>query len=168
MHGWSVRYQALVERYQDVIRFGMFGHDHTEQIHVISSPKNSKQRIGLSFMGGSATTFWKKNPSFTVISFDEEHFLPTNFQTHFFDIAKASINPKNASWELMHDYKKNFNLLDMSPDEIYRGVAQRVLNEEPVAKIYYWNKFKMSPETKPKTCSFYCRLNLYCEIAHPE
>ncbi len=32
IHGWSVRYQALVERYQDVIRFGMFGHDHTEQI----------------------------------------------------------------------------------------------------------------------------------------
>lgn len=100
-------------------------------------------------MGGSATTFWKKNPSFTVINIDEEHFLPTNFQTHFFNISKASLDPKNASWEFLHDYKKNFNLLDMSPDEIFRGVAQRVLNEESVAKIYYWNKFKMSPETKP-------------------
>ena len=47
----------------------------------------------------------------------------------------------------MHDYKKNFNLLDMSPDEIFRGIAQRVLDEELVAKIYYWNKYKMSPET---------------------
>ena len=56
----------------------------------------------------------------------------------------------------------------MSPDEIFRGVAQRVLDEETVAKIYYWNKFKMSPETKPQSCQYYCRLKLYCEIAHPE
>lgn len=119
-------------------------------------------------MGGSATTFWKKNPSFTVINIDEEHFLPTNFQTHFFNISKASLDPKNVGWELLHDYKKNFNLLDMSPDEIFRGVAQRVLDEEPVAKIYYWNKYKMSPEMKPQSCSYFCRLKLYCEIAHPE
>jgi len=50
-------------------------------------------------MGGSATTFWKNNPSFNVINIDEEHFIPTNFQTHFFNITKASLNPKNAGWE---------------------------------------------------------------------
>jgi len=56
----------------------------------------------------------------------------------------------------------------MSPDEIFRGIAQRVLDEEKVAKIYYWNKYKMSPSTEPKKCDYFCRLNLYCEIVHAE
>jgi hypothetical protein len=66
-----VRYQALVERFQHIIRFGMFGHDHTEQINIITSVKNNKQNIGLQLMGGSGTTFWKTNPAFTVINIDE-------------------------------------------------------------------------------------------------
>jgi hypothetical protein len=54
-----------------VIKFGLFGHDHKEQIQLITSPKNNQKRIGLQFMGGSATTFWKNNPSFTVINVDD-------------------------------------------------------------------------------------------------
>lgn len=42
IHSWSVRYNALIERYQHIIRFGMFGHDHTEQIQLINSPKNNQ------------------------------------------------------------------------------------------------------------------------------
>ncbi len=49
----------------------MFGHDHTEQINIITSVKNNKQNIGLQLMGGSGTTFWKTNPAFTVINIDE-------------------------------------------------------------------------------------------------
>jgi hypothetical protein len=56
----------------------------------------------------------------------------------------------------------------MSPDEIYRGLAQRVLDEEVIAKMFYWNKMKMSPETKPENCDYFCRLALYCELVHPE
>lgn len=56
----------------------------------------------------------------------------------------------------------------MSPDEIFRGIAQRVLDEELVAKLYYWNKFKMSPDTEAKQCDYFCRLKLYCEITHAE
>jgi len=92
-------------------------------------------------MGGSGTTFWKTNPAFTVINIDEEHFIPTNFQTHFLNITKGSLDPKNAGWEFLHDYKNIFNLLNMSPDEIFRGIAKRVLDEEPIAKMYYWNKY---------------------------
>ena len=125
----------------------MFGHDHTEQLNIVTNVKNNQQRIGLQLMGGSGTTFQKTNPAFTVINIDEEHFIPTNFETHFFNITKASLEPKNAGWEYLHDFKKDFNLLDMSPDEIFRGIAKRVLNEEPIAKMYYWNKYQMSPET---------------------
>ena len=77
-HGWGVRYQALVERYQHVIRFGLFGHDHKESIQIVTSPKNSRKRIGLNFLGGSATSYWKLNPSFNVFTIDDQLMIPTS------------------------------------------------------------------------------------------
>lgn len=56
----------------------------------------------------------------------------------------------------------------MSPDELYRGVALRVQNEEAFAKAYYFNKYKQAPGNEPKTCYQFCRQKLFCEIAHAE
>ena len=56
----------------------------------------------------------------------------------------------------------------MSPNEIYRGIAKRVLNEEMFAKAYYWNKYKQADGSEAQSCKEFCRLKLFCEIAHPE
>lgn len=32
MHGWSYRFKALVDRYQHIVRFGLYGHEHDEWI----------------------------------------------------------------------------------------------------------------------------------------
>jgi hypothetical protein len=37
LHGWGHRYRGLMERYQNVIRFGLFGHTHDESVSVIKS-----------------------------------------------------------------------------------------------------------------------------------
>jgi hypothetical protein len=42
------------------------------------------------------------------------------------------------------------------------------LNEEMIAKAYYWNKYKQADGSDAKTCKEFCRLKLFCEIAHPE
>jgi hypothetical protein len=40
MHGWSVRFKALADRFQHIIRFGMYGHDHDEWIQITTSMDN--------------------------------------------------------------------------------------------------------------------------------
>lgn len=37
LHGWGHRFRGLMERYQHIVRFGMFGHTHDESISVIKS-----------------------------------------------------------------------------------------------------------------------------------
>ena len=39
---WSVRLNALQERYQHIIRFNVFGHDHRELYEVVRSLKTNK------------------------------------------------------------------------------------------------------------------------------
>lgn len=104
MHGWSVRYKALAERYQHVIRFGLFGHDHEERVQIVTAARNPNQRIGFNFMAGSATTFLRKNPSFNVIELDEATMLPVNIKTYYFNISNAAVDPKKPQWEYLHDY----------------------------------------------------------------
>lgn len=81
----------------------MYGHEHDEWMQIYTSVRNPNQRIGLSFMSGSATTFTKKNPSFTVVEIDQEFMVPINFETYFFNISKANLEPHNAKWEFLHD-----------------------------------------------------------------
>jgi hypothetical protein len=71
MHGWSIRFKALFERYQHIIRFSLYGHDHNEWIQLYTPVKNPRRRIGVSMLSGSATTHLKMNPSFNLITMDE-------------------------------------------------------------------------------------------------
>lgn len=56
-------------------------------------------------MGGSATSFWKKNPSFSALSVDVQYMIPSNIQTYFFNITYASLNPGDAKWDQLYDLK---------------------------------------------------------------
>jgi hypothetical protein len=74
-------------------------------------------------LGGSATSYWKVNPSFNVITIDDKLMLPTAIETHFFNISLGSLTPGKAKWDILYNFTKLYNLANMSPDEIYRGVA---------------------------------------------
>jgi sphingomyelin phosphodiesterase len=157
VHGFAVRFQALVERYQHVVRFGLYGHEHDEWMQLYTSIHNPTQRIGHAFMSGSATTFTKKNPSFTVVELDEEFMVPVNLKIYYFNISQASLTPTQAKWELLHDYLEHYSLRDMSPDAIYTGLALKVRDDETVAKKYLWNKIKQCAVKRPSHCLEGCR-----------
>ena len=121
----------------------MYGHEHDEWMQIYSSVSDPKKFVGLSFMSGSATSFVKKNPGFTVVEIDEELMIPLNFKIYIFNISKADQNPgKTPTWELLHDYLDHYQLSDLSPDTIYQNLALKVRDNEDTAKKYLWNKIK--------------------------
>ena len=103
-------------------------------------------------MAGSATTFTKKNPSFSLVEIDEEFMIPLNFKTYFFNISNAELNPSSAKWEYLHDMVDHYNMQDLSPDSIFRDLALRVRDDESVALKYLWNKVKQSAVKVPRSC----------------
>lgn len=101
-HQWGVRLRALLERYQNVVRFGMMGHTHRETFQVVKSMTNTDTPVMVHQIGGSVTTYSNLNPSFSIIRFDSEFMVPLNIETYYMDLeeANASGTPK---WELLHD-----------------------------------------------------------------
>jgi hypothetical protein len=69
-----------------------------------------------------------------MITVDQELMIPMNMHTHFFNISKASADPRQAKWELLHDYLDHYGLRNMSPEEIYYKIAERIMIDENRAK----------------------------------
>ena len=90
IHPWSARLRGLMDRYQHIIRFSLFGHTHLESFNVVKSIDKDKN-IGLNLIAGSLTPFYNNNPSFTLIEIDEQYLLPLNVKTYYLDITKSNL-----------------------------------------------------------------------------
>ena len=80
LHQFGLRYKALMERYQHIVRFSSMGHTHYEDYNVVRAI-NTTQPIGFNLITPSGTSGSNMNPSFTVIDFDEEYMVPINTHT---------------------------------------------------------------------------------------
>jgi len=78
-----------MDRYQNVVRTGLFGHTHKEELSLTTAV-NTNDLIGLSFSAGSLSTYQNRNPSFAVIDFDAEFMVTVSYKTYIFDIQKAN------------------------------------------------------------------------------
>lgn len=153
-----------MERYQHVVRFGLFGHTHDDTIAVTKSVSDNKN-IGVNLIAGSLTSYQNMNPSFLVIEVDEETMLPINTQTYYFNITHANLY-NEPLWLPLHDLTSYYQLEDLSPDSI-NDFAHRVLNNETLANLYEWNTGRQYGPM-PTSCNDGCRLNKYCQITSTE
>ena len=112
------------------------------------------------------TAYTDKNPSFTVIEIDEEFMVPINFKTYYYNIEKANREDK-ITWEQLHDFTTYYGLKDLRPDEL-NAFSERVKNDEALAMMYIWNKYRQSPATRPDRCDEGCRKNIYCDMSATE
>jgi len=109
LHPYGVRLRALLERYQNVIRFSVSGHTHNEEFEVIRSMSDPTKNIGMMFIAGSLTTYTGFNPAFTLIEMDAEYLVPLNFKTYYFDLAEANSKVGNVpEWKLLHDFVDHY------------------------------------------------------------
>ena len=80
-----------MDRYQHIVRIGLYGHTHDEDIQITQSLIDNKN-IGINFYAGSLTTWEVKNPSFNIIEFDAEYMIPINIKTYYFNLELANLN----------------------------------------------------------------------------
>lgn len=109
INAFSVRFNALVERYQHIIRTNLFGHVHLEY-HMTAFGENSGNPYATYHMTSSITTYRNVNPGFRVLELDAETLVPVKMETHFFDIE----NPEQG-WQMNYDTMEMYGLKDLSP-----------------------------------------------------
>lgn len=127
---YARRYHAIVERYQHIVRFGVFSHTHMEQFQVMRSIYKG-QPMGTSFIIGSTTTFQGKPPSFDIMYLDPDTMLPVDLETWAFDLDAANAND-TLEWKLKIDHRKDYQLEDFSPASLM-NLSERILKDEQSA-----------------------------------
>ena len=75
---WSLRFTALIERYQHLIRFQSFGHIHTENFDIVRSLTTNKP-IGVEYIAGNFGTFDSLNPTVRLYQMHRDYHVPLNF-----------------------------------------------------------------------------------------
>lgn len=89
LSAWARRLNALIERYQDVIRLSFFGHMHEELFSSVRA-QDSDRSINVNHWTAAMTTYSEKNtpayPSFRRFILDEATMLPVKIETWLLDI----------------------------------------------------------------------------------
>lgn len=165
VHAWGERFRALQDRYQNVIKFGLFGHTHTEYFGIVKSLQDNKN-VGLHFICGSLTSMTNYNPSFTLLEIDEETMALHNIKTYYFNLTEANKPGSAPKWEILHDYLDHYQMIDLSPDS-FGLLADRVLEDEQFAIDFVWNKVRRG-QPRMQSCGEECRKDLYCDLTTTE
>ena len=77
-HQFGMRYRALMERYQHIVRFTFTGHTHRKYYNVAQSLSNPDKSIMLSNVGPSVTPYRFNQPAFQLFDVDAQTMLPLN------------------------------------------------------------------------------------------
>lgn len=101
----------------------MYGHTHDQYFNVANSYTNPDKPISVAQIGPSVTTDSYKNPGYALIEIDKETMLPLNYQIWAMDLVEANKN-NNPTWEMFTDYRKDYGLESMSPDEMKKLAYQ--------------------------------------------
>ena len=89
---WAARFRAILDRYQHIVRWSVYGHVHLEIYGVAKGIKTGKP-TGVHYWAGSVSTWFEVNPSFKMFEVDVETMLPVKSHTYILDIE----NTKNSS-----------------------------------------------------------------------
>lgn len=149
LHQFGLRYKALMDRYQSVVRFTYYGHTHDEEI-FITQAINTTQAIGWNLVAASGTSGDTRNPAFTLIEYDKEFMVPTNMYTYYMNLTEANASPTaTPEWKVLHDFKDEYQLDDLRPSNLL-DFTKRMYNNATLATQYEWNKSRRGNSTKPE------------------
>lgn len=158
-HQWGTRFRALMERFQNVVRFGLTGHTHTEDYRIHHSMTNPDKPVGVTEVTASVTTYACSLPSFKVITFDKATMLPINMETYSSNMEEANTQQLDAlEWGWVHDYLTTYNMTDLSPSS-FRDLSLRIFSEEAVMQEFSSNRCVRNPHASSHHGD---PLGLYC------
>ena len=163
MTSFAKRFAVLMDRYQHIVRTSLFGHVHIEFFNVVRDVKTYKP-INTDIISGSLTTFTNLNPSFRIITLDQEFMVPVEIETRYINLTKANMHPTIPP-RFTHLYKttEQFNIPDLRPSNMLK-YSDMLLEDEEIAKDFKSLRYARS-KTTDEPCNLECRKNLHCNTA---
>lgn len=164
LYQWSNRFRALLDRYQHIVRWSVYGHVHLE-IYGVAKGVNTGKPTGVHFWSGSVSTWFEVNPSFKMFEVDVATMLPVRSHTYILDVEGHKLNQTNLAWRWDHEVTAFYNMSDLSPSSFIK-LAENVRDDESAALLYQRTQANGGNQTYYEGCDAECRTNLYCSMVN--
>jgi sphingomyelin phosphodiesterase len=101
------RYQALVDRFSNIIRGNFYGHTHYDEFRVMTEYFDKTKIAGVIYTAPSLTTFESHNPSFRIYEVDSKSMILKNYHQYRLNINEANANQDNEPvWKIVYSAKQ--------------------------------------------------------------
>ena len=132
-----------MERFQHVVRLGVFGHTHKDYFEVGKSMTNIHNPIMVNSIGGGLTTYGGCNPSFKVMEMDAKTLLPLKITNYYADLGKANSEGTSPEWVPLLDYTSKYDMKDLSPSS-YIDLANQLKDDQDMMDEF-WKYARKTP-----------------------
>ena len=137
---WNERYNAIVDRYEGIIRGQFFGHTHWDHL-VLSRTTYTNRPTSVQWIAPSMTTFSDNNPSYRVFQADPVSYEVLNYQQHRINLTDANLDTENPpDWFVAYDFLSEYNATSVAPEEVLR-VMTEMQHDETSCTNYVRNKY---------------------------
>lgn len=103
----SRRYNALVDRFSNIIRGQFYGHSHYDEFRVITEYFNQNNTVGLILTAPSLTTWDFQHSSFRVFNVDYETKALRDYDQYRLNLTEANLTPDvKPSWKITYNGKQ--------------------------------------------------------------
>ncbi len=102
----SMRYNVLVDRFQNIIRGQFYGHTHYDEFRIVTEYFNSTSIAGMIYTAPSLTSYTFKNPSFRVYEVDSNTKILKDYQQYRLNLTEANLTPDiKPDWKVAYNAK---------------------------------------------------------------
>ncbi|XP_037951691.1 sphingomyelin phosphodiesterase 1 [Teleopsis dalmanni] len=160
---WSREYNRIIERFSHIIGGIFNGHTHKNEINVHYTADN--HAIGLSWNGGSLTSYSYKNPNYKIYDVDPIKLQVVDEETWIFNLTEANVfgAEKKPVWYKAYQFSKEFTN-DLSPAGIDALLEKFAENPELLRK-YWQHKITLGDPSLQKGCDNKCLMTTICRLA---
>lgn len=135
---FGLRYHALMERYQHIVRNSLNGHTHDQFYQVTMSMTHPDKSIGTVQIGPSVTTYTDENPGYAILDVDAKTMLPINYRIFAMDLAEAN-SSGTPVWKEVVNYTEDYGLgTGVSPASLL-DLSLRFAQDQDLYWQYEWD-----------------------------
>lgn len=119
LNEWSMRFNAIIDRYSYTVRGQFFGHSHSDHVSFYPRLKNisKMEQAPLSsyyLVAPSLTTYSNRVPEYRVMEIDFDSSIVLDFKQYRLDLRKFTSRDQNPVFELLYSFKESYGIKDMS------------------------------------------------------
>ena len=117
---WNLYYNALIDRYSNIIKLQVSGHSHADYLQLIKGISDPSQVVGLSFVMPQLGIRTNTHPSFRVYDLQSDNYQFVDYHQYRLYIQEA--NRDIPKWRLAYTFKDLYHLDNTTFESIARSI----------------------------------------------